>query len=70
MPGAFYLKWYYLVLLVKTFGDQIYLLPTIKLSGKKKKKKEEEEKEPLLMNLKLRLSSIYYLGNVDLNLGV
>ena len=37
---------------------------------RKKKKKEEEEKEPLLMNLKLRLSSIYYLGNVDLNLGV
>ena len=37
---------------------------------KKKNEEEEEEKEPLLMNLKLRLSSIYYLGNVDLNLGV
>ena len=38
------------------------------LSNYQKEKKKKEE--PLLMNLKLCLRSIYYLGNVDLNLGV
>ena len=64
------------MILFGTFSKNIWgsnlSSPNYQIIRKKKKKKEEEEeeKEPLLMNLKLRLSSIYYLGNVDLNLGV
>ena len=55
----------YLVFLVKTFGGSNLSSPNYQIIRKKKKKEE-----PLLMNLKLCLRSIYYLGNVDLNLGV